>query len=217
MTRRMRWLAVAYGILWIALIALALFARFNAYFTWDLQWELAWQATTMPGLAPVMRALTWLGDGWHMVAAEVLVAGALALGNRIVDAMALTASAVGGQLFGVLIKVLVHRPRPAAAGIQIMRHLNTFSFPSGHVVHFMVCYGFLFAMVFLNWRRGVWRTAILIVLGAALLGIGLSRVYVGEHWPSDVIGSYLVGLCWLGLVIPLYLKWRASSLKQALK
>jgi undecaprenyl-diphosphatase len=210
----MRWLALAYGLLWLAFFVLALFAHFNAYFVWDLQWEIAWQAATLPGLAQVMRALTWLGDGWHAGVAVALVASALIFSNRIVDAGALTASAAGGQFFNVLVKFLVNRPRPAATGIHAMRHLNTLSFPSGHVVHFMACYGFLFALVFLRWERSVWRIAVLIVLGVLLLGIGLSRVYVGEHWPSDVIGGYLVGLCWLGIAIPLYRRWRASGLQQ---
>ena len=52
MIRRMRWLAVAYGILWLALVALALFAHVNTYFASDLQWKMAWQTTTTPGLAP---------------------------------------------------------------------------------------------------------------------------------------------------------------------
>lgn len=190
-------LVIGYVLLSVALIVLALFAHANPYFAWDLQWEIAWQAKKWPGLASVMYGLTWLGDDWHPYVVVVLVAGALALKGMKKTALAIVACAAGGEIFGFIIKVLVKRPRPAADGLHIMRHRHTLSFPSGHVTHFVVFYGFLFVLAFLYMRSSPGRTIILIILALLLVSIGFSRVYVGEHWPSDVLGGYLTGLCWL--------------------
>lgn len=201
-------LVVGYGVVLGALVVLALLAHANPYFSWDLRFEIAWQAVTVPGLAPLMHTLTRLGDTWHPYAILALVAGTLALSGAKRNALAVIFTVIGGEILAFIIKLLVHRPRPSVNGIHIMIHRPTLSFPSGHVVNFMIFYGFLFALAFLRMHRGVPRTVILIVLGLLLIGIGPSRVYVGEHWPSDVIGGYLFGLCWLGLVVPLYQRWQ---------
>ncbi len=219
MSGRARLFIVGYGMVLGALLVLAFLAHANPYFAWDLRLAISWQAVTVPGLAPLMRTLTRLGDTWHPYAILAVVAGTLALWGAKRDAMAVIASALAGKVLVFVLKLLVHRPRPSATGIHIMIHRPTLSFPSGHVVNFMCFYGFLFALAFLHMRRGVTRTVILIVLGLLLIGIGPSRVYVGEHWPSDVIGGYLIGLLWLGLVVPLYQRWhvrraaRASAVK----
>lgn len=209
LSRRTRLLVIIYAAFLAALLVLAFFAHADPCFAWDLRWELAWQAVSMPGLARAMYALTWLGDDWHPFAVVALVFGVLALRGDRATAVAVVASDAGGQLLGLLIKLAVRRARPSEAGIHIMRHRASFSFPSGHVVQFMAFYGFLFALTFLYVRRGALCTAVHMLLAALVTGIGPSRVYVGEHWPSDVIGAYLVGLCWLAVAVPLYHHWRA--------
>lgn len=190
-------LLIGYVLLLVGLIVLAWFAHAYPYFAWDLQWEIAWQTQKWPGLAFVMHGLTWLGDDWHPYVVVGLVAATLALKGMKKTALAVVATAAGGEIFGFIIKLLVKRPRPAGDELHIMRHRHTLSFPSGHVTHFVVFYGFLFVLTFLYMRPGPARTLILIILISLLVGIGFSRVYVGEHWPSDVLGGYLTGLCWL--------------------
>ena len=204
--RRRLWLII-YGVLFVTLIILAVFAHAYPYFAWDLRWEIGWQSVTVPGLATVMRTLTRLGDGWHPYGILAVVAGTFALWGAKRNAVGVVASVLGGEISYYIIKLLVHRPRPSLPVIHTMTQRPTWSFPSGHVVDFMFLYGFLFVLAFLRMRRSVTRTMILIVLGLLLIGIGPSRVYVGEHWPSDVIGGYLVGLCWLILIVPLYQRW----------
>jgi membrane-associated phospholipid phosphatase len=206
--RRARWFLLAYGAACASLIVLALFAHAHSYFAWDLRWELAWQAVTTSGVSPIMRALTWIGDGWHHAVVVALTVSVVVVWGARRDAAGFIASVLGGEFFAFIIKLMVHRPRPAVVGIYIMRPRYTLGFPSGHVVRFVVFYGFLFALAYLNLRRGIVRNMILIGLGLMLIGIGLSRVYVGEHWPSDVLGGYLIGLCWLGPVLMVYQRLR---------
>jgi undecaprenyl-diphosphatase len=73
------------------------------------------------------------------------------------------------------------------------------SFPSGHVLTFTATFGFL---AVLSWRARRRALAALCVLPP--IAIGLSRVYLGEHWPSDVLGGALFGVLWMALTVRLY-------------
>jgi undecaprenyl-diphosphatase len=172
---------------------------------------LAWQAVTTPGLGAAMHALTWLGDDWHPRVLVVMLALALVRWAGEKAALGLVVSTAGAHLVSLVIKFLVGRPRPSAAGIQIDRLRDSLSFPSGHVTTFVACFGFLFVLALLRMRRGALRGGVLAVLGLFLVGIGPSRVWLGEHWPSDVLGGYLTGVCWLGLFVPGFVAWARTA------
>ena len=121
----------------------------------------------------------------------------------------------GGGLWFVL-EVLVARPRPRTAeGLCIHRVIPAYSFPSGHVIHDGVLYGFLLFLSFSQPARA-WRYRwvlppfqVLAVL--YLLAVGYSRIESGEHWLFDVLGGYLVAMLWLALFIFLY-RWTTDLL-----
>lgn len=95
-----------------------------------------------------------------------------------------------------LIKVLVQRPRPA---VEHLVEQGGFSFPSGHSLSAMVFYG-LIALILLNrlpGKKGRWAAAL---LGVLILLVGLSRIYVGVHFASDVLAGLCEGFIWLGLI-----------------
>jgi undecaprenyl-diphosphatase len=125
----------------------------------------------------------------------------------------LTSSFVWGGL-----TLLVDRPRPLpATGICVHRVINAFSFPSGHVIHDVVLYGFLLYLSFTPTARA-WRyrwvllpLQILAVL--YLLSVGLARLRAGEHWLFDVMGGYLTGVLWLFVFIFLD-RWTAKLLAE---
>jgi undecaprenyl-diphosphatase len=106
----------------------------------------------------------------------------------------------GAGLLDYWLKLVVHRPRPVYAGTLL--HHPTWSFPSGHAMGALVGYGML-AYVALLLRRASRRTRVLVVASAALLigAIGLSRLYLGVHYLTDVVGGYVVGSVWLALCI----------------
>jgi undecaprenyl-diphosphatase len=110
-------------------------------------------------------------------------------------------AALGGAgLLTIVLKNLIRRPRPVAAA----EFLNgtTFSFPSGHALGSLVGYGMLAYVVGSTWvdtRRGRLRLAIAVAV--LVIAIGVSRLYLGVHYFSDVIAGYAVGVLWLSVCI----------------
>jgi membrane-associated phospholipid phosphatase len=123
------------------------------------------------------------------------------------------AVATVGGLF-LLLTSLVARPRPSVKnGICVHDLYSYYSFPSGHIMHDVVCYGFLLYLTFTKPARE-WRYRwVLIPLQLFfiydLLFIGYSRVLEGDHWLFDVLGGYLSGALWLLLFIFLY-RWATN-------
>jgi undecaprenyl-diphosphatase len=181
----------------VALVLLARAVLAQPLFSWDLRWTLAFQSIGFRVIAPLMRALTAIGDNAcyiPLVSAAIVV---VALSGREADAVAVLVSVIGGELLPYRIKTLVQRPRPSPDQIHTMRAIALPSFPSGHVVRFVVFFGFVLALAYPAMPAGVVRASSVAVFGLLAVGIGLSRVYLGEHWPSDVLGGYLTGICWL--------------------
>ena len=99
------------------------------------------------------------------------------------------------MLINELLKRLFHRVRPVLADPLVK--LQTYSFPSGHALSATVLYGFGAILLWSCITSKIWRVAISIVVVAVILAVGLSRVYLGAHYPTDVLGGMLEGVAWL--------------------
>lgn len=148
-----------------------------------------------PVVTFLLSLITYLGD-WRFVGGLIVVAGAvLWRRGRWAWAAALAFSAGGAGLLDKAVKVLVARPRPPSP-----LHLETgYSFPSGHV---MVAVGFYGMCAWLVLGSGLSRRVKAWAVAAAVLVtvlVGVSRVYLGVHWLSDVLGAYAAGTAWLTL------------------
>ncbi len=113
-----------------------------------------------------------------------------------------------GGLF-ILLTPLVARPRPTiASGICVHDHFAYFSYPSGHVSHDVVTYGFLLYVTLSepvrSWRYRWLFIPVQLLCVFDLLTIGYSRLLEGDHWLLDVTGGYILGILWLALFIYLY-------------
>lgn len=110
-----------------------------------------------------------------------------------------------GLPLNVLLKLMINRPRPTADLVRILfPEPGDSSFPSGHAMGSVIVYGFL---AYLTWtfltdqpRRRFWT----VVLALTPVGISLSRIYIGVHWFSDVIGAWMFGLVVLLIFAELY-------------
>jgi undecaprenyl-diphosphatase len=114
--------------------------------------------------------------------------------RKVTTAAFLTVAIAGGAIASALLKFGYARPRP-----EVVAHLvevHTASFPSGHAMNSAITYltlGALLARAQKDWRVRVYLLAVAIIL---TLVIGVSRVYLGVHWPSDVIAGWCVGGSW---------------------
>jgi undecaprenyl-diphosphatase len=109
-------------------------------------------------------------------------------------------------VLSMLVKLAVSRPRPSIDLVHVIRELNTSAFPSGHVLTTTTLCGFLAFLAF-TLLKSSWERDVLVALGIVLVILmGLSRIYEGQHWFSDVAGAYLLGSLWLALTIRVY-RW----------
>lgn len=119
-----------------------------------------------------------------------------------------TAAYLGYVASNIGLRIAVGRFRP---GVEYIPHLlpevqasfQRFSYPSGHAGAALFAYT---ALVVLAWPKRVWRWVALAVALLVVLGTGFGRVYLGVHWPTDVLGGYLLAGCWLGIGLTLK-KW----------
>jgi undecaprenyl-diphosphatase len=144
----------------------------------------------------IIKAVTWMGSGgvlWTLIGAASVM---LALRRRWRLTAYLLVTGAGEVVLDPVLKALVGRLRPVVA--HPIAHGNGDSFPSGHALGSMVCYGALF-LVFLPAARGTWRRVLTAVIVTLIAAIGISRLLLGVHYISDVLGGWTVGITWLGI------------------
>ena len=108
-----------------------------------------------------------------------------------------------------IVKRLIKRPRPTEELVTVTRVINEPSFPSGHVMHYINWFGLLIYLMATNWRSGKLRNTLIAICTSLIALIGPSRVYLGAHWPSDVMAGYIYGGLWFGGVMAIYLRIKA--------
>ena len=195
-----------------AFAVLAIYAKANAYFAWDVLAARAVQSAPLPGVAGLMRAASVFGDGawsWALTGAALLL---FLLRGRRTEASALLLSAAGGAIINRLFKHYIARPRPTLELVRVSGEWAHESFPSGHVTFYVCFFGFLFFAAYaLLPKKSLKRRVACALAAVPVLLVGLSRVYLGAHWPSDTLGAYLLSGVWLALVLHQYRRWKARS------
>lgn len=188
------WSAWALGALLLAVMAG--FAAATSYFPADLRlahWVQDWN-----GFGPIAAFANVAGDGPVAASVTLAVAAAVALIGRRWDAGLVLLTFVPRLLRDLLADV-VSRPRPAADLVRVSDKASGYSFPSGHVVGAVVFYGLLFVLAgAVVSHRGL-RFLLRLFCAFMIAAAGPARVYVGVHWPSDVLGGYLFGALALAL------------------
>jgi membrane-associated phospholipid phosphatase len=175
------------------------------FLTVDLQITRDVQLIHFPAFALMMRLISWPGFSPQ----AMIIAGLLSLliygfGLHWEAVMAIVA-AVLSTAINVLVKDLIQRPRPLPTQVNVFVKLTSYSFPSGHVMMYVVFFGFVGFLVFTLLKPSLKRSLFLVFFSGLVVLIGVSRIYLGEHWASDVLGSYLLGSLTLVAIIQFYL------------
>lgn len=180
---------------------LTLFAKQYPYFSFDLKLTLFIQKFNPIWFFWLMMFVTFLGNEATVLVLVILMAiYGYFIGKKKAVIM-LIFSLLGGLILSQIIKVIIARPRPDPTLIhQVGAFVKSDSFPSGHVLGAVSLYGFLLYITYTQLKKGVLRN---LVIGTCILVIilmGLSRIYLGAHWFSDVLGAYLIGFVWLSVI-----------------
>jgi undecaprenyl-diphosphatase len=150
-------------------------------------------ATTLQ--TEIWRVFTFFGSVIFLTSASAVVALVLAVRRSFYRLLALTLAVGGGAFLNIVLKHLFHRHRPVLENPLVT--LSSYGFPSGHTMGSTIFYGVLALVIaysIRSWARRVW-----VGLAAALIValIGISRIYLGAHYFTDVIGAIAIGLAWL--------------------
>jgi undecaprenyl-diphosphatase len=140
-----------------------------------------------------MMFVTSLGDPPTVITLFMITSAWLIIKRRYADGIRLAIVCAGGVLINQEMKLLFGKPRPALWQRLITE--TSFSFPSGHAVGAMVVYGFIayiLAKQFQQFKRYIYTCASILIMA-----IGLSRLYLGVHYPTDIIAGYGIGFLWL--------------------
>jgi undecaprenyl-diphosphatase len=118
-----------------------------------------------------------------------------------------TFAVILADLANILVKFLIHRPRPTLDDARILLKVSQTGFPSGHVVHYVVFFGFFLAIMVAGKKIALfWRYFVGSLSAFLILTVSFSRIYLGAHWATDVIGGYLFGFIYLGVILKYYFK-----------
>jgi undecaprenyl-diphosphatase len=158
--------------------------------------------------APATRialTLSQIGSTGGVTVLVVAIGALLAavLGHRK-ELLLLVFSVSGAALFNLLLKGVFQRERP---NLYRLAEETGFSFPSGHSMAAFALYGVLAYLLWRHIASKKGRLALIALASLLVLSIGLSRIYLGVHYPSDVLAGYLASMVWLGLGIELFRGW----------
>ncbi|HEX7049379.1 MAG TPA: phosphatase PAP2 family protein [Longimicrobiales bacterium] len=156
-------------------------------------------ALRTPMLDDIMLEITSLGNGAVLATMVVIVSVFLWLTHHRYSVFFLLFAVLGGLVLNSALKDLFDRPRPSVVEWATM--VGSTSFPSGHAMSAMIAYGSVAYLVGRLEPTPTLRRATWILAAVLILLIGISRIYLGVHYPSDVLAGYVAGLAWTSFVI----------------
>ncbi len=169
--------------------------------------ELDWVIAHRNGaLTPLAIGVSNTGDTASMASLALVVCAVLAWRRRWAPMVLVAVATAGAGALVLVLKTLIGRVRPPVAD-HLVTETNQ-SFPSGHSLGSTVVLGVIAAVVVLHARRRAVRVVVVVLAALAVAAVGVSRLYLGVHWPTDVLGGWSLGLCWLTACLTAYTRWQ---------
>lgn len=153
----------------------------------------ALQSLHNPLLDRLVIGITYLGDPFWVTCLCLVAVAVLFWQKQRATAATLTIVVTGGVGLNFLLKDLFSRERPVLE--DRLLDVDFYSFPSGHAMISLIVYGFVSYLLITNYRH--WQNFVLSTAFALIFSIGLSRLYLGVHWFTDILAGYAAGLVWL--------------------
>lgn len=196
------WLLVA-----VLFLVMAVFAAVFDRFPGDKAVTDVLQEVDVPVLGGYLKFVNLLGSAWVYIPLTIILALALGVARAGWESLLVLFSA-GARTANSVIKEFIERPRPSDDLVDVSEKAQGFGFPSGHTVGTAALFAVLFFILpaVVKWRPLRWLLQAACV--AAIVSAGPARVYVGVHWPSDVIAGYVLALLVVGPPLVAYLRLR---------
>ncbi len=157
-------------------------------------------AHATPAGYTIFKAISFLGSSVAMTVLGLGVALLLGARRQWVVLGGWVAAFAGGGLLNQVLKLMIQRPRPPGAATFLQD--SSWSFPSGHTMASLIGYGMLAYLLVTLWvHRRSMQAAIVLAAALLIVAIGVSRLYLGVHYFSDVVGGYAAGVLWLSACI----------------
>jgi membrane-associated phospholipid phosphatase len=191
------------GILATLALVISIYAKFNPIFPGDLFLTLRLQSFDDHLLLSIMEYVSFVFGDWSAVL--VVVATGIIVwwrSGRLEGLMIPVAGLM--SLVNTAFKLAIGRPRPSADLVRVLSPEHGNGFPSGHAFFAILILGLAAYFIYTSINNRALRMLVLTGLIALILLVGTSRVYLGVHWPSDVIGGYLIGGVFLTVLIWLH-------------
>ena len=164
------------------------------------------QAETPTPIGMFLSWISWIGFTPQAIIIPLLVILLLYLLGLRLEAVMVAVAGVASFATNDLIKIAIHRARPSTSLVHVVQSLSSYSFPSGHVMFYVTFFGFLAFLVYTLLKTNWARIVLFLFFLMMIVSIGPSRIFLGEHWASDVLGAYILGFLILWGVIFLY-RW----------
>lgn len=204
-----------FGVVWLGVCALTLYLLAQLSdnvleqeaFAFDKSVLLHIHRLASPALDMLMASVTRIGDPRTVVPLTTIIFGVLWWRLYRLEAQFFALNAFGGAVLSYVLKLAFSKQRPQLWNSPIVE--TTFSYPSGHALGSVVLYGFLsyiLATLYPRYARAFYSAVTLLIIA-----IGFSRLYLGVHWPTDIIAGYGIGFLWITVCISLLRLRRARS------
>ena len=200
-----RKIALAFVLMLVPAITLSYLASVFTVLPFDLKSYHELQEEANPLFNILMQWVSYLGETAISMSLTAIIVATFASRRQWLEAIFMLAT-TSSVLLTFALKEVIHRARPfplAENATGLIQKINQYSYPSGHVLFFVVFFGFFSYLAWMHFTGRV-QMIVIIICSTLIVLIGPSRIFLGAHWASDVIGSYIIGTIWLFVLILAY-------------